>query len=252
MRSRRGVRLVHCSSHAALVKHPLSSRSTNRNRSQLADPCDYHRSKAQAEQLVLDLARDRALDAVVASPGTLTGPNDFKPSIMGRALIDLYHRQIPILMEVLTDYVDSRDVAAGMIAAAERGRSANATCSPDTCSSSAKWSAFWGELTGVRMPNRVLPLWAGLDDAPAYAGGGAPGPTPAALHRRGAPRQCLEPRRLARQSRARARLFAAPGARFPGRRACLLPGGRLAPSGELECVSSVPGARARDFYPESR
>ena len=155
------VRLVHCSSHAALVKHPLSEPLDESKPLALGDPCDYHRSKARAEQLVLDLARDRGLDVVVVSPGTITGPNDFKPSLMGRALIDLYHRKIPILMEVLSDYVDSRDVAASMIAAAERGRAGERYLLTGEVLELREMVAYWGDLSGVRMPKRVLPLWAG-------------------------------------------------------------------------------------------
>jgi dihydroflavonol-4-reductase len=155
------VRLVHCSSHAALVKHPLSEPLDESRPLALADPCDYHRSKANAEQLVLDLVRQRGLDAVVVSPGTVTGPNDFKPSIMGRALIDLYHRRIPVLMEVLSDYVDARDVASGMISAAERGRTGERYLLTGHVLTLREVVGHWGELSGVRMPKRVLPLWAG-------------------------------------------------------------------------------------------
>jgi dihydroflavonol-4-reductase len=155
------VRLVHCSSHAALVKDPLSEPLDESKPLALADPCDYHRSKAQAEQLVLDSVRTRGLDAVVVSPGTVTGPNDFKPSIMGRALIDLYHRRIPVLMEVLSDYVDSRDVVSGMIAAAERGRTGERYLLTGHVLSLREMVGYWGDLTGVNMPKRVLPLWVG-------------------------------------------------------------------------------------------
>jgi dihydroflavonol-4-reductase len=155
------VRLVHCSSHAALVKHPLSEPLDESKPLALADPCDYHRSKAQAENLVLDLARHGGLDAVVVGPGTLIGPNDFEPSIIGRALLDLYHRRIPILMDVLSDYVDSRDVAAGMLGAADRGQSGERYLLTGEVLELREMVAIWGELTGVRMPKRVAPLWAG-------------------------------------------------------------------------------------------
>jgi dihydroflavonol-4-reductase len=155
------VRLVHCSSHAALVKDPLSEPLDESKPLALADPCDYHRSKAQGERLVLDLVRTSGLDAVIVSPGTVTGPNDFKPSILGRALIDLYHRRIPVLMEVLSDYVDSRDVALGMIAAAERGRTGERYLLTGHVLTLREMVGHWGDLTGVSMPKRVLPLWVG-------------------------------------------------------------------------------------------
>jgi dihydroflavonol-4-reductase len=80
---------------------------------------------------------------------------------MGQALIDLYHRRIPVLMEVLSDYVDSRDVASGMIAAAERGRAGERYLLTGHVLELKQMVGHWGELTGVPMPKRVLPLWVG-------------------------------------------------------------------------------------------
>jgi dihydroflavonol-4-reductase len=213
------VRLVHCSSHAALVKDPLSEPLSESKPLALADPCDYHRSKAQAEKLVLDLVRTQGLDAVVVSPGTVTGPNDFKPSIMGRALIDLYHRRIPVLMEVLSDYVDSRDVVSGMIAAAERGRTGERYLLTGHVLTLREMVGHWGDLTAAL---------GGLGDAADHDRHRAAEPASAAVHRRGAARQRFQRCRVARKGPAGARLLAARGQGLPCRRPRVLPAGRPA------------------------
>jgi dihydroflavonol-4-reductase len=102
-------RLVHCSSHHALERPPLAEPLDERRPLALDERCDYHRAKAVAEKLVLD--------ATICSPGTLLGPHDYEPSLIATALVDLYRGRLPVLMQVASDFVDTRDVAAGMIAA---------------------------------------------------------------------------------------------------------------------------------------
>lgn len=157
----RNLRLVHCSSHHALELHPLDQPLDETKPLALETPCDYHRSKAMAEQLVLELIRERALNAVIVSPGTMVGPFDYEPSIIGRALLDLYHRRIPLLMQVVSDYVDVRDVAAGVINAADKGRIGERYLLTGEVLELKDMVQIWGELTGVPMPKRILPYWFG-------------------------------------------------------------------------------------------
>jgi dihydroflavonol-4-reductase len=156
-----GVRMLHCSSHHALVLEPLDRPLDESKPLALEEPCDYHRAKANAERLVLDMARERGLDVVVASPGSLIGPHDHEPSILGRALLDLYHRRIPLLFQVISDYVDARDVARGMLTAAERGRRGERYLLTGPVLELRELTAIWQELTSVPMPRVVLPLWVG-------------------------------------------------------------------------------------------
>lgn len=156
---KRGIRLVHCSSHHALARHPLHQPLDESRPLALDEPCDYHRCKALAEQLIQQLVRERGLDALVVSPGTMIGPEDYEPSLMGKALIDLYHRRIPLLMEVVSDYVDVRDVAAGMIAAAQKGRRGERYLLTGEVLDLRTIGGYWQELTGVAIPRKVMPLW---------------------------------------------------------------------------------------------
>jgi dihydroflavonol-4-reductase len=157
----RGIGLVHCSSHHALQLRPLDQPLDENKPLALETACDYHRTKAVGEQVVLDLVRERSLDAVVVSPGTLVGPFDFEPSILGRALLDLYHRRIPLLMQVVSDYVDVRDVASGVLSAADKGRKGERYLLTGEVLELAEMVTIWGELTGVPMPKHVLPYWFG-------------------------------------------------------------------------------------------
>lgn len=154
-------RLVHCSSHHALVRHPLTEPLDERRPLALQERCDYHRAKAVAEQLVLDAVTNAGLDAVICSPGTLLGPHDYEPSLIASAFVDLYQGRLPVLMQVVSDFVDTRDVAAGMIAAAERGRRGVRYLLSGDVLTMEEVTRELAAITGRRMPKVFLPIWVG-------------------------------------------------------------------------------------------
>jgi dihydroflavonol-4-reductase len=156
----RGLRLVHTSSHHAVVREPLDEPLTEDRPLALDEKCDYHRSKAVGETIVLD-ACARGLDATIVNPGSMIGPHDYEPSMIGAALIDMYFGRVPVLLELLSDYVDVRDVADGMIAAAEKGRVGERYFLTGDVIPIMEMVSLYGELTGAKVPTRALPLWVG-------------------------------------------------------------------------------------------
>ena len=155
-----GLRLVHTSSHHALEREPLDQPLTEDKPLALNEKCEYHRSKAIGETIVLD-ACERGLDAVIVNPGSMIGPHDYEPSMIGAVLIDLYFGRVPVLLEMLSDYVDVRDVADGMIAAAEKGRIGERYFLTGEVIPVREMVSLYGELTGAKVPTRALPLWVG-------------------------------------------------------------------------------------------
>ena len=81
----------------------------------------YDTSKAQASLLVEQAARD-GLDAVLICPTGVIGPYDFRVSLLGSWFLSYWNNRPVQYFEGGYDYVDVRDVATGMIAAAEKGR----------------------------------------------------------------------------------------------------------------------------------
>jgi len=156
----RGLRLVHTSSHHALEREPLDQPLTEDKPLALAEEGEYHKTKAIGETIVLE-ACERGLDAVIVNPGSMIGPYDFEPSMIGTVLIDLYFGRVPVLLEMLSDYVDVRDVADGMIAAAEKGRRGQRYLLTGDVIPVMEMVSLYGEITGAKMPTRVLPLWVG-------------------------------------------------------------------------------------------
>lgn len=166
----RGIRMLHCSSHHALVLAPLNRPLDETKPLALDERCHYHRSKAQGEQLVHDLIRERGLDAVVINPGTMVGPYDYEPSLFGRGLIDLSHGRLPALLNVVTDCVDARDVAAGAIAAMEHGRCGERYLLSGETLDMAEIAAAWSRVSGAAVPRINLPLWVAWTALPFTLG----------------------------------------------------------------------------------
>ncbi len=81
----------------------------------------YKRTKYQAEQVALRWAA-RGLGVVVVNPSTPVGEGDWKPTPTGRIVVDFLNGRLPAYVDTGLNLVDVRDVAAGHLLAAERGR----------------------------------------------------------------------------------------------------------------------------------
>lgn len=81
----------------------------------------YSRSKAMATQKVLDAARE-GLNACVVHPSGIIGPNDPAIGQTTGTLIQILNGEMPIGMAGSFNMVDVRDLAAGTLAAADKGR----------------------------------------------------------------------------------------------------------------------------------
>ena len=81
----------------------------------------YKRSKWQAEQVALHLAR-QGLPIVIVNPTAPVGPRDVKPTPTGQVIVDFLNRAMPAYLDTGLNWVHVRDVALGHILAAEPGR----------------------------------------------------------------------------------------------------------------------------------
>jgi dihydroflavonol-4-reductase len=83
---------------------------------------EYDRSKAQATLEVQQASRE-GLDAVIACPTGVIGPYDYRGSMMGDVIRTAAENRPTLYVDGAYDFVDVRDVADGLIAAEEKGRS---------------------------------------------------------------------------------------------------------------------------------
>jgi dihydroflavonol-4-reductase len=82
----------------------------------------YKRSKVLAERVVQDLVETSGLPAVVVNPSAPVGPRDIKPTPTGRIIVQAASGRMPAFVDTGLNLVHVDDIAAGHLAALERGR----------------------------------------------------------------------------------------------------------------------------------
>lgn len=82
----------------------------------------YSRSKAIATQAVLDAVKLEGLNACVVHPSGILGPEDFAVGETTKTVIDIINGEMPMGIDGSFNLCDVRDLAAGTIAAADKGK----------------------------------------------------------------------------------------------------------------------------------
>ncbi len=82
---------------------------------------DYAKSKSIATALVLEAA-NRGLNASVVFPSGIIGPGDVGKGSITHMLLSFLAGKLPVAVMGGYDFVDVRDVAAGIVSCAERGQ----------------------------------------------------------------------------------------------------------------------------------
>jgi dihydroflavonol-4-reductase len=152
-------RMIHCSSvHAfdlSKATEPLTETAPRAIHSHLPA---YDRSKWAGEQSVQSRI-ETGLDAVIVNPTGVIGPYDFAPSRMGQVFLAIRKGRLRATIDGGFDWVDVRDVASGIVAAIDSGRtgenyllSGHRVPMPDLASIAAS-------VAGVEAPKYVLPQW---------------------------------------------------------------------------------------------
>ena len=126
----------------------------------------YKRSKFQAEQVAVELAR-RGLPIVIVNPSAPVGPRDAKPTPTGKVIVDFLNRAMPAYLDTGLNWVHVRDVCAGHILAAERGRIGQRYILGHA---EGNWTlkeafAILEQITGLPAPKFQVPYWVALGAA---------------------------------------------------------------------------------------
>jgi nucleoside-diphosphate-sugar epimerase len=82
---------------------------------------DYERSKSDAEHVVRAEA-ERGLDVCIVNPSAIVGPYDFRPSLVGRTILDAARGRMRAYVPGAFDWVPMRDAVSGHLLAMEKGR----------------------------------------------------------------------------------------------------------------------------------
>ncbi len=152
-------KMVHLSSVHAVEELPLDQPFNESRPYKNENAFVYDHSKAQGEKSLLEMAKGLPVELVILRPSSVVGPFDFKPSEMGKALLDFYHQKIPVLPPGGYDFVDVRDVADSVLAALEKGGNGEVYLLSGRYHSMRQLANLVQKVTGKKAPRRQLPFF---------------------------------------------------------------------------------------------
>lgn len=151
-------KFVHVSSIHAFEQRPSGKLlDETRSLTSFGSPA-YDQSKRDG-QLLAQAFSEKGLNVSIVNPTSVVGPPDFRPSLMGKAIIDLCNAKVPALIPGGFNFVDVRDVAKGITGALQNGK--NGAC----YLLSGKWYAITeiaqmlSEISGHRIRPPLIPAW---------------------------------------------------------------------------------------------
>lgn len=126
----------------------------------------YARTKVLVEHETLKACVE-GLDCVIATSCAIIGPHDYKPSRMGKTLLDYTHGKIPAYLPGGFDFVAARDIAEGHVLAMKRGRTGQKYIISTQYLEVDELMEIFEEVTGrprprLRLPTSVMAGIAGV------------------------------------------------------------------------------------------
>jgi dihydroflavonol-4-reductase len=119
----------------------------------------YVRSRVQAEQLVLQYAREQSLPAVAMGVSTTYGSGDWGRTPHGAIIAGAAFGKLPFVMDKIElEAVGITDAARAMVLAAEHGRVGERYLVSEKMISNAEVVRIAAEAAGVPAPTRSIPL----------------------------------------------------------------------------------------------
>ncbi|MEZ2443600.1 NAD-dependent epimerase/dehydratase family protein [Chitinophaga sp. RCC_12] len=118
----------------------------------------YDYSKAVSQAIVLEY-NGSGMEVVVLAPTAVMGPFDRQPSLIGKAIINMYKEKIPALFPGGVDFVDVRDVAGAIVSALARGTAGAVYLLSGEWVSLVSLNREVGRIKARPVTLRVVPLW---------------------------------------------------------------------------------------------
>ncbi len=81
----------------------------------------YAKTKAEAANYILEMTKEKGLDACIVHPSGIIGPNDFGRSHLTQLIVDFANGRLKACVNGGYDFADVRDIADGIIKACEKG-----------------------------------------------------------------------------------------------------------------------------------
>ena len=161
-------KLVYVSSVHAIAEKPAPQTITEPNHFSPDDILgDYGKSKAMATALVLKAAQS-GLNASVVLPSGILGPGDLSCGNTTRMLLAFCRGRLPFGVKGGYDFVDVRDVAAGVLACTERGKAGECYILSGHYASIQDLLALTASLLGRKVPRLCAPAALASCAAPIF------------------------------------------------------------------------------------
>ena len=177
---RAGVERIVYTSSVATLKVADGARATEDDRLAEGEAIGaYKRSKVAAERLVETMVERSGLPAIIVNPSTPIGPRDVRPTPTGRIIVEAASGRMPGFVDTGLNLVHVDDVAAGHLAALERGRIGERYILGGEDVLLADMLADIARLAGrrpptLKLPRRLLYPFAFAAELAARIGGGEP------------------------------------------------------------------------------
>ena len=150
-------RFVHCSSvHAYDLSRAHPRLNELSPRALAPERPVYDRSKAAGEAEIRKVI-DAGLDATIVNPTGIIGPIDLGPSRANLVIDSAARGRLPVVVQGGFDWVDVRDVALGLVAAADRGRTGENYLLPGHQATAMHLGRLAAALNGHLGPVAALP-----------------------------------------------------------------------------------------------
>ena len=119
----------------------------------------YAKTKAETANTLLRMHRERGLDVVIVHPSGIVGPNDFGRTHLTQLITDFVSGRLTACVKGGYDFVDVRDVAQGILLAADKGRAGECYLLSNRRYEIRELLDYVSEAAGFKKIKTVLPLW---------------------------------------------------------------------------------------------
>lgn len=126
----------------------------------------YAKTKAEMAKYVLEMVKNKNLNACIVHPSGIIGPNDFGNSHLTQLIMDFANGRLKACVRGGYDFVDVRDVADGIINACYIGKKGECYILSNRYIKIKELLDTISEVRNTKMIKSVIPMWLAKITAP--------------------------------------------------------------------------------------
>lgn len=160
-------KLVYVSSVHALTEKPdnqVISEITDFDENKVVG--EYAKTKAITARYVLNMVKQKNLDACILHPSGIIGPNDFSNTHLTQLIVDFVNGRLRACVKGGYDFVDVRDVVDGVISACFNGKRGNCYILSNRYVEIKELLDIVSDVANIKKIKNVLPMFFAKFTAP--------------------------------------------------------------------------------------